>query len=325
MRYRESLPLVLCFPAIEILFMQMGVGSMTIAATVVLNPKNETPHWGYRLAAAWVMAAAVGWTIVVAATLWWHCSADGKLCSYTAFSCQAKSQIPQKGLDRPNIRTESESNTLSVLAGVEEAGSECSSQNTPLSGGSDSSNGYQDAFNGWIAEAMSTKPDTEPELSKHETKLPRAVVLTEPDVWPESELSRLGPMSPQGVHPDHESTQAEGSCSYQDFCNMRTSDKFRNLAVALTESDAEPEPLKLEAMFPRALTEPNVWPESELSQLGPMSPRGCKAKRDPDGETEQTSGLYRGIWLGGAQQDQAECYFGQLTVPCLQVVLALGN
>jgi len=93
--YVDRLPIILCFPAIEIFMMQMGFGSITTAAAVVLNPK-EPIHWGYTVAAAAVMTAAAGWTVFVVATLWLHCSDDHAQCSYTLLSDVSESNTPEK-------------------------------------------------------------------------------------------------------------------------------------------------------------------------------------------------------------------------------------
>ena len=91
MKYADRLPLILCFPALEILLMQVCFGAIVAAASVVLNPK-EPIHWGYILTAAVVMAAGAGWTVFVLATLWLHCSEDYPECSYTVLSGAVESQ-----------------------------------------------------------------------------------------------------------------------------------------------------------------------------------------------------------------------------------------
>jgi hypothetical protein len=104
--YADSLPLILCFPALEILMMQVSFGSFVPAAAVVLNPKESIP-WGYSLTAAVVMTAAAGWIVFVFTILWLYCGDDYAQCSYTAVSGSAESGKS----DCPLGITESESNT----------------------------------------------------------------------------------------------------------------------------------------------------------------------------------------------------------------------
>ena len=97
LHYTDRLPIIACFPAIEILLMQAAFGSVTTAAAVVLNPKDPIP-WGYTVAAAVVMAAAVVWTGFVVVVLWTQCGRDYTHCSYSEIIDSEESQPDEEGM-----------------------------------------------------------------------------------------------------------------------------------------------------------------------------------------------------------------------------------
>ena len=304
--YVDRLPIILCFPAIEIFMMQMGFGSITTAAAVVLNPK-EPIHWGYTVAAAAVMTAAAGWTVFVVATLWLHCSDDHTQCSYTLLSDVSESNTPPEKVhessDCARAITETESKATS-------SGVQCIVSEQSVS--SESSEG------------------------RHRL-LDFALTMELVGLPLEESNSGLAPFSSTEI-----SSQPIGQASAMELALAKTDAateellKLRTL-FARTELDAEPEPFKLDAepvVLPEMCTE--TEPDARIELDAEPEPfkldaftedpvlKTSDAEMEPDdqqGDDDSWLACWkrsgcgkRGVWGNGSLQVEAEHSFDEMTV-----------
>ena len=299
MKYADDLPLILCFPALEILLMQVCFGAIVAAAAVVLNPK-EPIHWGYMLVAAVVMTAGAGWTVFVFATLWLHCSEDHPECSYTVLSGAAESQTSEvfpETSDCPPTITEPESKATSLGAsptciGTGSTGVLCiASERSVFSEGSEGEGNrhnanHLEAYPKAYQNPVQSPPNAYPidpsefaDASALEIKLAKTDAATE-------ELLKLRNL-------------------FVDTVLLPDADAVLPEVDAETEPDVEPEPFKLDSDADMETGQHGDSTGTRLRDVEDSTWAGCW----------QASGWgERGIWGNGALQVEAEHSFDEMTV-----------
>ena len=303
MKYADRLPLILCFPALEILLMQVCFGAIVAAASVVLNPK-EPIHWGYILTAAVVMAAGAGWTVFVFATLWLHCSEDHPECSYTVLSGAAESQtsvVLAETSDCPPTISEPDSKATSLGAsptciGTGSTGILCiASERSLFSEGSEGEGNRHnpnqlEAYQNRIQSPPNAYP-IDPSEFTHASAL--EIKLAKTDAATEELLKLRNLFVDTVVLPEVDAVLPEVDVVLPEV-------------DAETEQDVEPEPLKLDS-------------DADMETGGQHGDSTGTRSRDLKDNTWagcfQASGWgERGKWGSGVLQVEAEHSFDEMTV-----------
>ena len=83
-QYQDTLPIMLCFPLIEILLMEVTFGALAVAAATVLHPKDSV-HWGYVVAASAVFVLILLYMFWSTHVVRSSCSHDGADVSFIPF------------------------------------------------------------------------------------------------------------------------------------------------------------------------------------------------------------------------------------------------
>ena len=337
MHYADRLPLILCFPAIEILLMQAGFGSITTAAAVVLNPKEPT-HWGYTLVAAVVMTAAVGWTGFVLVWLWLHCSDAHLQCSYTVLSDSSESQTPPEGVaSKLSILpegSEGENNRMQDPEGASppkacqllSCGLSCqaSTRETVEAELANTDAATEELLKLRTLFLHAVVPPVGPIIGFELETSPRQILMTEsnPGMESNTEPERFkveafpdgAMLTKSDAEMDSDDQHAVVQPVYAEVGPIKDAEGFEletsprqiltTESTSGMESDTEPEPFKLEA-FPddAILTGSDAEIESDDQQDDTWA--GCWQK---SGWGE------RGIWGGGAEQVEAEHCFDEMKV-----------
>ena len=292
MHYADRIPIILCFPAIEIILMQVGFGSVTTAAAAALYPKGSI-HWEYTLLAALVLVAAAGWTAFVLAVLWLHCSDDHEQCSYIVLSGSVELQTPKEHpetSDSDHIMTESGSKGVSLRCIGTGSGVQCigGARSIFSEGSEGEDNQMQNPEAAIPPKLCYDGSPLEPELAKTDAVTEAAVNLRILFAHPVV----LGPADAE-TEPD---TEPE-----------------------LVRADTEPELFKLETFTGDAVlttSDPEMEPNNQHME---QNDQHDGTNDTWAGRCQESGWGERGLWGGGALQDQAEHCFHEMKVTYLHL------